>query len=492
MWGRAGLDDEKARGAKSIPDPKTWSLVLLVLFAVLGSILLVALILLALRDLIPAPFSSYGLARTAVLYLGVLVGSAGVALALRRQIMQERRLRLDNEEHKLRLRVQVDHVEEIERAEKQRVVEHLQAQRLEAEKDRRERFVDAARQLGSNEPAIRVAGAYAMSSLAAEWDVPAQRQSCVDVLCGYVRLASADFRRTGEFPSGEHEVVETVLRLIAAGLSSNSDSRWVGVSIDLRGSLIVYADWSSLSVDGLFDLSGARVPASATFVGSQFIGGVAFNGTRFESPTDFSHCRIAKDASFRDSEWIDSIRFVSVSFEGIVNFAESHFEEKAVFSSSRFRRGLVFEDCRFELGASFSGLRVTGEARFGRSQFVRRVTFWDSEFSAGVGFAEAQFGEGLWFRRSRCGGTLGMGRANVRGTLRLDESSVDGDLKLVEMATDADISLDKLKVRGRFVVRDSTFTGTVRPSIDNFIADKEGVAQLGSEPPQDNVLAGSI
>ena len=50
-----------------------------------------------------------------------------------------------------------------------------------------ERFATAADQLGSDKPpAVRLAGVYAMAGLADDW--PENRQTCVDVLCAYLRL----------------------------------------------------------------------------------------------------------------------------------------------------------------------------------------------------------------------------------------------------------------------------------------------------------------
>ena len=56
-----------------------------------------------------------------------------------------------------------------------------------------ERFATAAGQLGSESPAVRLAGIYAMAGLADDW--PQRRQTCVDVLCAYLRMPYA--RRTG-------------------------------------------------------------------------------------------------------------------------------------------------------------------------------------------------------------------------------------------------------------------------------------------------------
>ena len=50
-----------------------------------------------------------------------------------------------------------------------------------------ERFATAAGQLGSDKPpAVQLAGVYAMAGLADDWEE--NRQTCVDVLCGYLRM----------------------------------------------------------------------------------------------------------------------------------------------------------------------------------------------------------------------------------------------------------------------------------------------------------------
>jgi hypothetical protein len=52
-----------------------------------------------------------------------------------------------------------------------------------------ERFGAAAAQLGGDQASVRLAGVYAMAALADEWEE--QRQQCIDVLCGYLRLPYA-------------------------------------------------------------------------------------------------------------------------------------------------------------------------------------------------------------------------------------------------------------------------------------------------------------
>ena len=55
-----------------------------------------------------------------------------------------------------------------------------------------ERFATAAEQLGSDKPAIRLAGVYAMAGLADDWKE--HRQTCADVLCAYLHAIRARSR----------------------------------------------------------------------------------------------------------------------------------------------------------------------------------------------------------------------------------------------------------------------------------------------------------
>lgn len=49
-----------------------------------------------------------------------------------------------------------------------------------------ERFTAIATQLGDDQPAVRLAGVYATAGLADDWKQ--NRQTCVSVLCAYLRL----------------------------------------------------------------------------------------------------------------------------------------------------------------------------------------------------------------------------------------------------------------------------------------------------------------
>jgi hypothetical protein len=60
------------------------------------------------------------------------------------------------------------------------------AERREDTKLFAERFTKAAEQLGSDKAAVRLAGVYAMGELADDWH--AGQQTCIDVLCAYLRM----------------------------------------------------------------------------------------------------------------------------------------------------------------------------------------------------------------------------------------------------------------------------------------------------------------
>src|SRR6266487_6467267 len=87
-----------------------------------------------------------------------------------------------------------------------------------------ERFATAADRLGSDKPpAVRLAGVYAMAGLADDW--VENRQTCVDVLCAYLRMPYEP-DPGDEAPVAERlafqasrEVRHTVIRVITAHLN---------------------------------------------------------------------------------------------------------------------------------------------------------------------------------------------------------------------------------------------------------------------------------
>ena len=187
--------------------------------------------------------------------------------------------------------------------------QHKQLDRTLAEQRIRtlnERFATAAGQLGSDKPpAVRLAGVYAIAGLADDW--PENRQTCIDVLCAYLRLPydadpgddAAPAERVAH--RADREVRHTVIRVITAHLRASAAVSWQGLNFDFTG--VVFdggdfygAEFSGGTVDfrravfsgGKVDFRNVTFGGNATidFFGSQFSGGkVDFNGARFSGAT---------------------------------------------------------------------------------------------------------------------------------------------------------------------------------------------------------------
>jgi uncharacterized protein YjbI with pentapeptide repeats len=215
-----------------------------------------------------------------------------------------------------------------------------------------ERFAMAAGQMGSDKPPeVRLAGVYAMAGLADDWEE--NRQTCVDVLCAYLRMPYQ--HDPGEGGSvveqlafqANREVRHTVIRVITAHLQEGASVSWEELHFDFTG--VVF--------DG------------GNFKGARFSGGqVSFSDTEFSS---------------------GRIYFNSAQFSGgMVDFTRARFTDGIVdFSSAEFSGSAV--DFHF---AEFSGSWVI----FSFAQFLDGpVSFWNSTFSNGkIEFDYATFSGG--------------------------------------------------------------------------------------------------
>lgn len=224
-----------------------------------------------------------------------------------------------------------------------------------------DRFGKAADQLGSEHAAVRLAGVYAMSRLADDWT--ADQQTCIDVLCAYLRMpstVSGDSREpsaatgTGS-PAGithnasdaEKEIRATIIRLIAAHLQKDARQSWQGRAFDLTGAEMDNVDFTGITVEPGTDLQfhGTRFSKLINFRGAQFVGGnVDFLVARFDQcfvnfmdanfasgSVDFYGVTFADKSrfSFTDAKFAGaSVRFNQARFVGgSVNFRGAHFND---------------------------------------------------------------------------------------------------------------------------------------------------------------------
>ena len=296
-----------------------------------------------------------------------------------------------------------------------------------------ERFTAIAAQLGDEQPAVRLAGVHAMAGLADDWKQ--NRQTCVDVLCAYLRLpydpdpGDADPTKRTAYRANR-EVRHTIIRLIGAHLQPGAARSWQGLNLDFTG--VVFdggnfgaARFSSGTVlfdgaqfyEGTVSFSGARFSGSkVSFSGAEFLGGeVHFTAAEFSGSTvDFNGAKFlggevyfggaefsGGQVYFRHAEFSGGkVSFPIVRFSGgEVSFGSAKFSGSTVsFGSAKFPGGGVYFD-----GAEFSG----GGAGFEGAEFSGgQVSFNHAKFSsAKVSFSGAGF----------LGGTVGFNGAEFSG-----------------------------------------------------------------------------
>ncbi len=261
-----------------------------------------------------------------------------------------------------------------------------------------ERFATAAGQLGDDKPpAVRLAGVYAMAGLADDWFE--NQQTCVDVLCGYLRMPyEPDPGQDAPEPErlafrASREVRHTVIRVITAHLQKDryAATSWRGLNFDFTGAVFDGGDFAGAVFSG----------GEVSFDRAVFSGGeVDFGGAEFSDrgAVSFVHAGFSGSAvSF------DYARFSG----GQVRFVH------AEFSGGQVRLGAVFSSGEVDFGgAVFSG----GAVSFVHAGFSgSAVRFFGAEFSdrGAVSFDRAVFSGGTvsFVHAGFSGGTVDFGRA---------------------------------------------------------------------------------
>ncbi|MDB4872827.1 MAG: hypothetical protein JWL97_3831 [Gemmatimonadales bacterium] len=291
-----------------------------------------------------------------------------------------------------------------------------------------DRFTAAVAQLGDTSPAVQLGGVHALAGIADDAPTRTLRQTCIDVLCAYLRLpydpepeplaedqesGPTDAQRAAHAQQTKayralREVRHTIIRLIGDHLRLDADDRrsWQGHDFD----------FTDVVFDG-GDLHGADFSAGTTrFTGAVFSGGtVNFMDAKFSGST----------VNFMDAEFSGgTVSFGSAEFSGgTVDFWEAKFSGSTVnFMDAKFSGGTVsFEVAKFSGGtvgfgfAKFSGGTVYFEfAKFSGGT----VNFEFAKFSGGtVGFEAAKFSGGtVGFRSAKfSGSTVNFLRAEFSG-----------------------------------------------------------------------------
>ena len=284
-----------------------------------------------------------------------------------------------------------------------------------------ERFTAIASQLGDAQPAVRLAGVHAMAGLADDWKQ--NRQTCVDVLCAYLRLpydpdpgSDADPAQWAAYRANR-EVRHTIIRLIGAHLRPEAAVSWQGLNLDFTGVVFDGGDFTEARFpSGIVLFDGAEFAGGqVSFLQAEFSGAqVSFTDAKFSGGHVNFNCAefSGSEVSFFQAEFSGGeVSFNSAEFAGgEVDFSDAWFSGAQVVFGAEFSGGQVnflqaeFSDGRIYFGgAKFSdGLVYFGHAKFSGSEVVFGAKFPDGQvvistrFSGGeVDFSQAEFSDGL-------------------------------------------------------------------------------------------------
>ncbi|MGB8945370.1 MAG: pentapeptide repeat-containing protein [Streptomyces sp.] len=214
-----------------------------------------------------------------------------------------------------------------------------------------ERFTTAVSQIGDESAAVRLGGVHALAGLADDAPTDLLRQTCIDVLCAYLRLPyTAEADLPPDDAAARHaylalrEVRHTIIRLIRDRTSVDPEETsvsWQGYDLDFTG---------------------------VVFDGGDFTGAVFAPGAT---------------VSFRDARFSDgTCSFVDACFSGgAVSFGGATFSGGTVIFSQA-----VFCGGRIDFGATFSG----GTVDFCGAQFTGATL----DFTAATGPAPIDLVQG--------------------------------------------------------------------------------------------------
>lgn len=218
---------------------------------------------------------------SASLLVATVIGAAGAALAHRRQRLREADqfardiAHRQNDISARRLKLEIDRYR-LDRSRHDFALARRHDARVQM---LRGRFGESVRQLAAPRTAARLAGAYALAELADEWHrlgVDGERQVCVSLLCGQLRVAP----RTDD---DDREFRRTVLGLLRGRrrnyLPIDGETSWRTCEIDLSGASLAGADLSDTDLRhtdlGGVDLSGANL-TSAELSGAVLVGATLY------------------------------------------------------------------------------------------------------------------------------------------------------------------------------------------------------------------------
>ncbi|WP_432834352.1 pentapeptide repeat-containing protein [Dactylosporangium sp. CA-092794] len=327
-------------------------------------------------------------------------------------------------------------------------------------------YVAAAEQLGSDKPAVRLAGLYALERLGQ--DNRKLRQTVVDVWCAYLRMPytpPAELLLTGSSPgaAGEepHEAVDaerrqelqvrrTAQRLLAAHVSralaeAGEATYWVDakgdrLTIDLASAVLV--DFGLAACDaGRCDFSRARFHGHTDLGAAHFHGNVRLSGAHFHGSADLRETRFHDGADLTEAEFHGRAELRGAEFHGRASLAQAHFHAVAELRGAEFYDGVALREAQFDAFANLHGARAGGVADLGRARFRGNADLSEMQFDGDAYLERAEFHGNAYLSGTRFHRRALLGQAQFHGRTTLREARFDDEVDLVGALATATTSL---------------------------------------------------
>ena len=218
------------------------------------------------------------------------------------------------------------------------------------------RYQEAATQLGQDKAAVRLAGVYAMARLADDW--PDQRQTCIDVLCAYLRMPSHHETAQGA-EGGEKQVRIAILRVIGDHLDAERSINWCDCDFDFSYAELSGISWSEPTFTKQPNFSNTHFTEFVAMNKPQFLNGVDFLFAKFGGLVQIQDAHIPNgDVLLYGAEMRTGVLTTSfLSEKSTINLSKAicHGEFGVVCSpASKEPQGRVaFSDMKVKPGATF-------------------------------------------------------------------------------------------------------------------------------------------
>lgn len=320
-------------------------------------------------------------------------------------------------------------------------------------------FLAGAERLTSSSPLARLAGVYALESLADAYET--QRSHAVGMLCAYLRMPFTPAARAADVDEVSHGLVEqqirvTIENLISRHVKSSLDDTqlfWGDVELDLTGATLVAlnlahcqirlarfdrttwthsADFKSAKFIEQVSFAGAQFVQDAQFRETAFMGSANFAGAQFDDSAEFTYAPIGgasqpADLILLGARFLGPADFGTVSVSGHLLADGARFADTVSFARASVAGRAYFHGVQFGAGLSATGARFGDEADFRKAHFLGPVYFTDLHASSTVVLRDAEFADVVWFTHPEGASTTAAGLDTMSGTAPLTLYLDDGD-----------------------------------------------------------------